>query len=96
MATAKLEHHFQKLHDRVTEICNILSDIGATVDPKVSTAGAPDKIDYTVPFCVGDENYKLYTIIDGETLQLLKITSKKDKKNNGRGGLIDGISEVAY
>ncbi len=99
MATAKLEHHTQKLRDRITEICNILSDLGVSVNSQISTAGIPDEIDYRVPFCVGKTNYMLYTVIDDETVQSITKAGKKTDGNNSKkrkGGLIDGITEVLY
>lgn len=69
IARAKINHHTQKLHDRVVTIGNILEDLEAP-NPEYRHSGESgnknlrDAVDYNVSFCSGAKNKKFYSIID--------------------------------
>ncbi|MBR5272858.1 MAG: hypothetical protein IKU25_05625 [Clostridia bacterium] len=90
MATAKVKHHAQKMHDRVNAIGNIMQDLSMEFDNNASTHDVPMKIDYTVPFCVGEDNIKFYTVLDVSVIEAIKCQTKT------KGGQIDGIIEIHY
>ena len=69
IARAKINHHTQKLHDRVVTIGNILEDLEAP-EPEYRYAAESgnknlrDAVDYNVSFCSGTKNKKFYSIVD--------------------------------
>lgn len=68
-AAKKLMHHKSKLSERINAIENILSDIEDCTGNSVSGYNNKSyKIDYTLPFCAGEDNCKLYSITDDEFL----------------------------
>ncbi len=73
MARAKINHHIQKLHDRVVTIGNIVEDLEADASERGDVASkargnSNDEIDYNVSFCSGKKNLKFYSIIDNHFL----------------------------
>lgn len=71
-AAAKLQHHREKLTERIAAIDNIRSDLevyGAEGyepkrdDPAPPRPRAGEKIDYNRPFCAGEVNRKFYSVI---------------------------------
>lgn len=71
MARAKLNHHIQKLHDRVTAVGNILEDLEYKTSPEKYEGVTFDEIDYNVSFCTGDNNCNFYSIIDQHILDMI-------------------------
>lgn len=74
MARAKIEHHLQKLHDRVVTVGNIIEDLESDasgpeqIEDKVISI-VNDEIDYNVAFCSGKKNRSFYSIIDKHFLE---------------------------
>ncbi len=74
MARAKINHHTQKLHDRVVTVGNIIEDLeadGSEIKDNAtrSRRSYEDKIDYNVSFCSGEDNRKFYSIFDAHFLE---------------------------
>ena len=65
-------HHRRKLRERVAAIQDILTDLeyrepGKPDQPRDGESSAASG-DYSVAFCSGEENCRLYTVIDGKFL----------------------------
>ena len=73
-ARAKLDHHEQKLHDRVVLLSNIREDLEFEDEGTAYTAAPPvnDDVDYNVAFCSGDRNRAFYAVIDKALLKELR------------------------
>ncbi len=74
VADAKINHHKMKIRERIEAIDNILGDLEyvrskVKRDQKNSTPGS---IDYSVPFCTGEDNQKFYSVVD-----LNRLTRRK-------------------
>lgn len=67
-AKAKIQYHYSKLNERVTEIDDILSDIGYKSYERIegfnSSNSAKYNLDYNEVFCTGKNNREFYSIID--------------------------------
>ena len=73
-ARAKLDHHEQKLHDRVILLANIREDLEFEEDGTTFTTqgAAHEDVDYNVAFCSGERNRAFYAIIDKSLLKELR------------------------
>ena len=67
MARAKLNHHQNKMKERIREL-NILLDNLEEKDLKVDFETTNDEIDYNVAFCEGRENQKFYAVLTSDLL----------------------------
>ena len=67
MARAKLNHHQNKMKERIKEL-NILLDNLEEKDLKVDFETTNDEIDYNVAFCEGRENQKFYAVLTSDLL----------------------------
>jgi hypothetical protein len=69
IARAKINHHTQKIHDRVVTLSNILEDL-EVMQPERRAAVSHDNrplremVDFNVSFCTGSKNQAFYSIID--------------------------------
>lgn len=73
-ARAKLDHHEQKLHDRMVLLRNIREDLEFEDDgkPPVLPNNANEDVDYNVAFCSGERNRAFYAIVDKTMLHDLR------------------------
>ena len=73
-ARAKLDHHEQKLHDRVILLANIREDLEFEEDgtPFTTQGAAHEDVDYNVAFCSGERNRAFYAIVDKALLKELR------------------------
>jgi len=75
MANAKLNHHRQMLKERVVSIGNLLEDLGDDVYAHGTCDGENtnmyNDIQYTLPYCVGENNCEIYSFIDKKMLKAI-------------------------
>lgn len=82
MAKAKINHHSQKLHDRVEVVGNIIEDLEAGAIDRDEAAqrvqnNTNNEINYNVSFCSGQNNMEFYSIID--TCFLDSVYKREDR-----------------
>ncbi len=72
MGEAKLSHHIKMLKDRISQTEKILSALQLGDDSQTMTlSDTKYKIDYHMSYCKGENNIKLYSIIDDEAIKLI-------------------------
>ncbi len=73
LARAKIEHHSQKLSDRITTIGNVLEDLEYNEKTRVEKEhfGVSADVDLNLPFCVYKKNSVYYSLIEEGMLNKL-------------------------
>lgn len=74
MARAKINHHSQKLYDRVVTVGNIIEDLEMNISEcgqaqHNASGNTEEEINYNVAFCSGKRNKNFYSIIDKHFLE---------------------------
>lgn len=67
VADAKIDHHKQKIYERISAIDDILTDLGYKEESGSSEVNLSsiDMIEYNMAFCSGEKNTGFYSVIPG-------------------------------
>lgn len=73
-ARAKIDHHEQKMHDRVVLLENICEDLELDEDAVLPQVADPlqTEVDYNVSFCSGKQNRAFYAVVERSLLDYLR------------------------
>ncbi len=72
LARAKVEHHLNKLSERVVSLDAIIKDLESAPKPISWTEYLSDELDLNAAYCTGPQNVKYYSILSEEILEAIK------------------------